>query len=389
MADHGQFTPAGDLPAVDLTAFLATMPLAMIVADRNGTICACSSKVEEQLGYSEADLKGQDLAILMGSPHAERHASYLRRYHETGERRIIGNPRLENVRHKNGHALAAEITVGEAEIDGRQMFIGILRLLERQESNRQTQTLLEQLAHVSRVSAMGALSTAIAHELNQPLSIIANLAEGAQTMLRRRPDAEDLGEIIAVLDKCSQQAVKAGQLLHRLREFVRSGEVQPRPLGVDKLVDDTISLALINGYRRTVTIERDLPPGLPPLLVDPLQAEQVLFNLMRNAFEAMDPVTDRAHVLRISARLADKGFVALTVSDSGPGIDPDIHATLFQSFVTTKVGGMGVGLSICREIAESYGGTLDLDGESALGGAAFTVTFPVAPASLDDVRIGK
>jgi two-component system sensor kinase FixL len=380
---------AGDLTADQLRTFFASMPLAMILADRDGLICACSSMVEEQLGYSEADLLGQNLKILMGSPHAERHDGYLRHYHETGERRIIGNPRLENVLHKNGHALAAEITVGETEVGGRQMFLGILRLLERQKSTRQTQTMMEELAHISRVSAMGALSTAIAHELNQPLSIIANFTEGAQGMLRRRPDAEDLTDIIGVLEKCSQQAVRAGQLLHRLREFVRLGDVDPRPLAVAKLVDDTVSLSLINGYRRTVTIERDLPADLPVLLVDPLQAEQVLFNLMRNAFEAMDPVTSRPHRLSVTARATGTSMVAITVADSGPGIDPEIRSTLFQSFVTTKAGGMGVGLAICREIAESYGGTLCLDDASPLGGAAFTVTFPVVSAEIDPVRIGK
>jgi two-component system sensor kinase FixL len=389
MADHINFLIADDLSAGQMRAFFANMPLAMILADKDGRICASSSMVEEQLGYSEADLLGQNLAILMGSPHAERHDGYLRRYRDTGERRIIGNPRLENARHKNGHALAVEVTVGETEVGGRQMFLGILRLLERQTSNRQTQTLLEELAHISRVSAMGALSTAIAHELNQPLSIIANFAEGAQGMLLRRPDADDFGEIIDVLEKCSQQAVRAGQLLHRLREFVRSGEVAPRSVAVAKLVDDTVSLSLINGYRRTVTIERDLPAGLPALLVDPLQAEQVLFNLMRNAFEAMDPITSRPHRLSVMARATGTGMVAITVADSGPGIDPDIRSTLFQSFVTTKAGGMGVGLAICREIAESYGGTLVLDEVSPLGGAAFTVTFPVVPDEGEVMRIGK
>lgn len=204
-------------------------------------------------------------------------------------------------------------------------------------------------------------------------------------MLRCRSDAAELSEIIGVVEQCSQQAVRAGQLPQGFREFFRSGEVKASPVEEEKFVDDAVSLALINGYRRTVAIERDLPEGLPALMVDKLQAEQVLFNLLRNALQAMDLVVYRAHRLLITARATGTGFVEITVADSGPGIDPAIRAKLFQACVTTKAGGMGVGLAICREIAKSAGGTLELDAASPLGGAAFTVTFPIAPGAGPDV----
>jgi two-component system, LuxR family, sensor kinase FixL len=360
-----------------LRAFFQLVPVAMVMADRTGTIRAASQRTGELFGYTEQELIGQNVKVLLGSPHRERHDGYLARYHETGERRIIGNPRVENAQHRNGHAIAVEVTIGETEWEGEQLYLGVLRPLEATESNRQQiQTMLSELSHMSRISAMGALATAIAHELNQPLSVISNFTEGAREILRKRADADELAEVIDVLEKCGQQAVRAGQLLHRLRDFVRSGSPLKSAVAVEEVVDASISLALINGYRRTVTIDRRVEPGIPLLGIDPLQGEQVLFNLIRNAFEAMEQVSGRPHRLIICVRRKSAGFVEFAVEDAGPGIDPDIRNTLFTSFVTTKAGGMGLGLPICRQIVEAYGGRLDNEPPLELEGARFVFTLP-------------
>lgn len=359
--------------------FLELVPLTLVVADTDGIIRAASRKIEEQFGYARDELLGQNISILTGAQHAPRHDGYIRRYLETGEKRIIGNPRVENARHKNGHAIAVEINIGETEIGDERYFLGFLRVLEQQVSNRQqVQSLLAELAHVSRVSAMGALATAIAHELNQPLTIISNFTEGARDMLRQRGEDPDNAEIIAVLDQCSQQARRAGQLLHRLREFVMSAEPRTQSVSVEELVDDSISLALINGYRRTTTIQREIPEDLPPVNLDKLQGEQVLFNLIRNAFQAMETQDDEHHQVLISACRAPGGYIEIAVEDSGPGIDPAIRQSLFRSFVTTKPGGMGIGLSICRQIVEAHGGRLSVEDSARLGGARFVILLPEA-----------
>ncbi len=383
-----QVQPYPDSPAElsrhHLRAFFQIVPVAMVMADRSGTIRAASQRTGELFGYTEEELIGQNVRILMGSPHRERHDGYLAHYHETGERRIIGNPRVENAQHRNGHAIAVEVTIGETEWSGEQLYLGVLRPLEAQESNRQQiQTMLSELSHMSRISAMGALATAIAHELNQPLSIISNFTEGAREILRKRSDAEELAEVIDVLEKCGQQAVRAGQLLHRLRDFVKSGSPLRSMVAVEDVVDASISLALVNGYRRTVTIDRRLEPGIPPLGIDPLQGEQVLFNLIRNAFEAMEQVPGRPHRMIISVRRTSSEFVEFAVEDAGPGIDPEIRNTLFTSFVTTKAGGMGLGLPICRQIVEAYGGRLDHEPPRELEGARFVFTLPLATGEQD------
>lgn len=365
-----------------LRAFFQIVPVAMVMADPSGTIRAVSQRTGELFGYAEDELIGQNVRILMGSPHRERHDGYLASYLKTGERRIIGNPRVENAQHKDGHAIAVEITIGETEWAGETLYLGVLRPLEAQESNRQQiQTMLSELSHMSRISAMGALATAIAHELNQPLAIISNFTEGAREILCKRTDADELQDVIDVLEQCSQQAVRAGQLLHRLRDFVKSGNPLQSTVPPEEIVDASISLALINGYRRTVTIDRRVEANLPPLGIDPLQGEQVLFNLIRNAFEAMEQVTDRAHRMIITVRRASPGFIEFAVEDNGPGIDPEIRNTLFASFVTTKAGGMGLGLPICRQIVEACGGWLIDEQPQDLEGARFVFSLPVAAAA--------
>lgn len=374
--------PVGD----QIRTLLELVPAAMIIADQEGTITDVSAMTLDLFGYCEQELLGSNLNILMAEPHAARHDGYIKRYLRTDEKRIMASPRVENALRKDGSSFAVEVTVGETTIDGRPCFVGTLRPLQFEETRRQQiQTMLAELSHMSRLSAMGALATAIAHELNQPLTSIANYAEGARDLLKKRSDADDLGEIIDVLDQCSGQALRAGQLLHRLREFVKSGEQNIELVTVEKLVDDSISLALINGYKRSTTIERDIPSDLPMLAVDHLQAEQVLFNLIRNGFQAMEGMKGRWHHMKIAAKQATGGFIEITVEDSGPGVDPAIGERLFESFVTSKSGGMGVGLAICRQIVESYGGRLTLEECGDLGGAQFRLTLPVGVPAAEGV----
>ncbi|GAA0273291.1 hypothetical protein GCM10009127_12170 [Alteraurantiacibacter aestuarii] len=374
------------LDSAQMSSFMDIMPIAIILADQQGIIRAAGRAVENHIGYAPKELVGQNLKILMASPHRERHDGYIARYHETGERRIIGNPRIENARHKNGHAIAVEVNVGETMIEGQPYFLGFLRLIEADATDRQQiQTMLSELAHVSRVSAMGALAAAIAHELNQPLTSIANFAAGARERLLARDDAEELAEVTDVLDICSRQAVRAGHLLHQLRDFLRPAEAGAELVSVEALVDATISLALINGYRRTIELDVDVPGNLPLLMIDHVQAEQVLFNIVRNAFEAMQDDHERPHKVRITARALDAGMIEIAIEDSGPGIDPSVQGRVFDSFVTTKPRGMGVGLTICRQIVEAHGGSIDADNSTALGGALFRLQLPAQPTDKPQV----
>ena len=369
-----------------LRVILETSPAAMVVIDDAGIIRGFGKAAQKLFGYSEEQAVGQNIAMRMAPPHAVRHDAYLKRYHTTHERRMMGFTRVENACDCNGHVFPVEITLGEAHVEGRTYYIGFLRDVGEQLANRrQLRDILDELAHASRISAMGAFATAIAHELNQPLTAIANYAEGVRDILARRTDLPDRDQLVEILDSCSKQAVRAGQLIHRLRDFVRGGQPHIELVDPSALVDNSVTLAMINGYRRDVRMETMIPPALPLVAVDPVQAQQVLFNLIRNAFEAM-PSGDQdgsggGGRLRIEAMPHDADHIEFVVEDSGPGIDPEVSGRLFESFVTTKGGGMGVGLSICKQIVENYGCSIWATRSSRLGGAAFHFTLPAGRES--------
>jgi len=351
----------------------------MIVIDEDGLIQAFGKVAQRMFGYAEDEVIGRNVAMLMAAPHQDRHDSYLRHYLETGEKRIIGSSRLENARHADGHLFPVELSITEVYIDELRCFVGFLRDLAQSDGERrQVNTMLTDLAHASRVSAMGALATALAHELNQPLTSIANYTESLRDLLAKRTDVDGVEEYVRILDTCSRQAIRAGQLIHRLREFIKGGEPKTDAIRVDRLVDEAISLALINGFKRNVIIDTDIAPDLSKVLVDPLHGQQVLFNLIRNAFEAMDAEHTDHHRILISARSCEDEQIEFAVEDSGSGIDPDVRDSLFQGFVTTKEGGMGVGLAISKQIVESYGGRITSDHSAKLGGAMMRFTLPAA-----------
>lgn len=354
----------------------------MIVIDDAGIIQGFGKAAQKLFGYSEAEAVGQNIGKLMAPPHAARHDAYLKRYQKTHERRMMGFTRVENACDCNGHIFPVEISLGESQSDGRTYYIGFLRDVgEQLADRRQLRDILDELAHASRISAMGAFATAIAHELNQPLTAIANYAEGVRDILARQANLADREQLVEILDTCSKQAVRAGRLIHRLRDFVRGGQPRIELVDAGGLVDNSVTLAMINGFRRNVKLETAIPTGLGPVAVDPVQAQQVLFNLIRNAFEAMHADDNAASRLRIAVMPHDQNQIEFVIEDSGPGIDPSVADRMFESFVTTKGGGMGVGLSICKQIVENYGGSLWATRSELLGGAAFHFTLPAGRAS--------
>ncbi len=354
----------------------------MVVIDGQGRIHGFGKAAQRLFGYAANEAIGQNVSMLMASENAERHDFYLKRYAETGERRMIGHTRVENARDRDGKIFPVEISLGEARSQGTTYFVGFLRdVTEQLADRRQTREMLAELAHASRVSTMGAFATAIAHELNQPLTAIANYTEGLRDLLSGRSDIENRQEYVDILDTCSKQAVRAGELLHRLRDFVRRGEPHVELVDADSLIDNSLTLALIDGFRQNVIVERDIQQDLPLVAADPLQAQQVLFNLISNAFEAMHASESGGHKLRIDARIHDDRQIEFIVEDSGPGIDPAVADRMFENFVTTKGGGLGVGLAICRQIVEANGGSIWPTKADKLGGARLHFTLPIGAAT--------
>ncbi|KPF74988.1 nitrogen fixation protein FixL [alpha proteobacterium AAP81b] len=363
-------------------SILATVPDAMIVIDAAGDILSFSAAAATMFGYREAELVGQNVRLLMPGPDRDRHDAYMQRYLETGEAHIIGIGRITTARRRDGSNFPIELAIGDAETPGGRVFTGFIRdLTERQATERRLQDLQGELTHISRISAMGSLASALAHELNQPLTAIASYMEGARSLLKSPPDPETLEMIDDALAEAAAQSLRAGEIVRRLRDFIARGESEKRVASLRQLVAEAAALALIGTGPAVIDVETHLDATADAVLVDRIQIQQVLLNLIRNAVEALARRPRRR--LEVTSRAGPAGQVTVTVADSGAGIAPEIAVHLFEPFRTSKADGMGLGLSISRTIVEAHGGRL-WQQASDLGGAAFCFTLPLAEDAIDD-----
>jgi two-component system sensor kinase FixL len=358
-----------------LRSILDTVPDAMVVIDVAGRIEQFSRAAERQFGWTEAELLGRNVSVLMPSPYREQHDGYLARYQATGERRIIGIGRVVVGLRKDGSTFPMELAVGEAKVGRRTVFTGFIRdLTETQASRARMQELQQRLEQATRLRAMGQMAAALAHELNQPLTAVASYLAAADRLLAGTPAQPDRAH--AAVAHARAQTQRAGEIIRALRRFVAGGEVAPQPEKLAPLVEEACALALVGGRAAAVRVHLELPPDLPAVQADRVQVQQVLLNLIRNAIEAMADGTRRELVL--SAARQD-GLVRIDVADSGAGLSAEVAAQLFQPFVTTKPDGMGIGLSICRSIVEAHGGRLSVR-PNPDGGTVFSFTLPEAAA---------
>jgi two-component system sensor kinase FixL len=339
-----------------LRSILDTVPDGMVVIDEQGLIQSFSATAERMFGYAAAEVCGRNVSVLMPSPYRENHDAYITRFLTTGERRIIGLGRVVTGQRNNGSVFPLELSVGEVNSDGRRLFTGFVRdLTERQETQHRLQELQSELTHVSRLTEMGQMASALAHEINQPLTAATNYLEVARRLVVRN-EADAAGRAAGIVENAAAQVVRATQIIRRLRDFVRKGESERRVEPVGKMIEEAAALALIGVRDSGVNVKLQIAPNLPDVSVDKIQVQQVVVNLVRNAIEAMVQCDRRE--LTVSAVPTEEGAIEVAVADTGTGIAPEIAERLFQPFVTTKPQGMGVGLSICRSIVETHGGEL-------------------------------
>jgi two-component system, LuxR family, sensor kinase FixL len=354
-----------------LESILATVPDAMIVIDERGAMQSFSTAAERLFGYSAGEVLGKNIKMMMPSPYRENHDSYLERYLQTGERRIIGIGRIVVGERKDGSTFPMELAVGEMRSGNQRFFTGFIRdLSERQQTEARLQELQSELVHISRLTAMGEMASTLAHELNQPLSAIANYMKGSRRLLESGTDERSV-MMRDAMDKAAEQALRAGQIIRRLRDFVARGESERRVESVKKLVEEASALALVGAKDLGVRVRFVFDPAVDLVLADKVQIQQVLLNLMRNAIEAMEASAKRELVVATAA--AEDDTVTISVADTGPGIATEMTSQLFQPFVTTKRHGMGVGLSISRTIIDAHGGRIWADGNPG-GGTIFRFT---------------
>jgi two-component system, LuxR family, sensor kinase FixL len=364
-----------------LQAILATVPDAMVVIDEGGIIQSFSATAERLFGFAPQEVQGLNVTMLMPEPYRHEHDSYLARYLTTGERRIIGTGRIVVGQRKDGSTFPMELSVGEVLLRGKRQFTGFVRdLSERQEHEHRLHELQAELLHISRLSTMGEMASALAHELNQPLAAVANYLQGSRRLLQNISD-ECASVIAEALDKAAEQAIRAGEVIQRLRDFVARGETERRIESIKKLIEETGALALVGAKEKSVRVNFQLDPSIDLVFVDKVQIQQVLLNLMRNALEAMEN-SDRRELV-VATTPAGDGMIAVDVADTGCGVSPDIASQLFRPFITTKRQGMGIGLSISRTIIESHEGQITAKANPN-GGMIFRFTLRTVTAKESD-----
>ncbi len=358
-----------------LRSILDTVPDAMIVIDGHGIIQLFSTAAERLFGYSEQESIGMNVKELMPEPDRGRHDAYIARYRSSGERHIIGIGRIVTGKRRDGTTFPMHLSIGEMQSGGEPYFTGFVRdLTEHQQTQARLQELQSELVHVSRLSAMGEMASALAHELNQPLAAISNYMKGSRRLLAGSGDP-NAAKIENAMDRAAEQALRAGQIIRRLRDFVARGESEKRVESLSKLIEEAGALGLAGAREQNVQLRFNLNPQADLVLADRVQIQQVLVNLFRNALEAMAQ-SQKRELIATNSKVADD-MIEIEVSDTGTGFQDDVLPNLFQTFFTTKETGMGVGLSISRSIIEAHGGRMWAENNAA-GGATFRFTLPAA-----------
>jgi len=354
-----------------LRSILLTAPDAMIVIDEAGVILSFSAAAERLFGYAQAEVVGGNISLLMSPQEQQRHGGFISRYLQTGGKRVIGVSRQLLAQHRDGSPIPVELTVGEAQGDHGRIFTGFMRdMTERRRAEERVAALQSELIHVSRISAMGAMASTLAHELNQPITAVVNYVEGVRSLMQV-PDAQDFPQICDALDAAARESLRAGDIVRHLRDFIARGEVDKTVEPLPDLIHESAEFGLMDAREEGIDVRFDLDAAASPVLVDRVQIQQVLINLMRNAVEAMRNCAERR--LTITSRLDQPGFVRVSIADTGGGVPEEIAQQLFSAFISTKSRGMGLGLSICRTIIEANGGRISMEPGRG-GGAIFHFT---------------
>lgn len=347
---------------------------AIITIDTTGTIASFNHAAETMFDYTREEVLGKNVRMLMPQPYRGDYDQYLGRYLDRGEARIFGRSRQVDAQHKDGSVFPIQLSISEIKNQNKRMFVGLIRDLTKEKAAEEEARLhSEQLAHVDRLHLLGEMATGIAHEINQPLTSISLFSQAGKRFL----DVGAFDRLPDIFDKLSQHALRAGSIIEQMQAMTRQRESERTTVECECLINGITQLAEGEAHIHDIEIEVDIPAGLPTVLVDTVQIQQVTLNLLRNGMEAMQSIECRnGDVIRLRVGLRNDGDVEIMIVDSGNGVSTEVAATLFTPFSTTKDSGMGMGLSISHAIVNAHGGQLNFVNNESKG-ATFYFNLPV------------
>lgn len=345
------------------------------ITDGESRMVFVSDRFCEMTGYTRDELLGRTGAMLTVP---EQHDAWLRSHAQRRDGKSESH--ALTLKRKDGELLHVWISPSP-QFDAQGTYQGslnvVLDITDRRRAEDKAREHLDQLAHVARVASMGEMASAIAHEINQPLTAIANYANASLRLMKGgNLSAEETAD---TMQRLATEAERAGAVVRKMRGFVRAEDARPVALRVDELFDDV--LRLTGAEARLYDVEVDAAPAgdLPPLFADAIQIQQILLNLVRNACEAIEACDAKKRQVTLSARRCDDAMIEICVQDTGPGLTEPATEKVFEAFYTTKSEGIGIGLALSRSIADAHGGRLWAEASSA--GGIFRLTLPIAGES--------
>jgi PAS domain S-box-containing protein len=349
-------------------------PNAMVMVSEDGRIVLINAQGEKVFGYGRAELVGLPIETLIPERFQPEHPMHRKHFVGNPQTRTIGAGRELFGRRKDGSEVPIEIGLNPIRTtEGLFVVASVIDITERRKAEAETRELRQELAHIARVATMGELTAAIVHELGQPLSaILSNAQAGLRGLASGKTDVNDVRDILEDIVADDQ---RAAQVMQHLRSLFQRGHVERRPLRLNQVINDVVRVVVRDAELRRMAIVTDLASELPLVSGDRIQLQQVLLNLVVNAFDAMAEVTDWPRKVILRTRALDGNRVQVDVADTGPGIAAEKLGSIFKPFVTSKAGGMGMGLSVSRSIVTDHEGRLWVENRPE-GGATFHIVLP-------------
>lgn len=348
---------------------------AIIIIDAQGKILQFNRAAQRMFMYAVEEVSGRNVKMLMPESHAMRHDEYIGRYVKTGQARVIGLGREVTGMKSDGSTFPLKLSVGEIRREGGSRFVAILHdLSEKRAGEEKVRQLEEQLLHADRLVILGELTAGIAHEINQPLTAIAAYADAGRHLVQQSGGGSP-DNLHVICERIAEQSRRAAEVVQRLRKLAQTGSISKARHDINVIVRNTMLLFDYELKKKRLKLDFSPAAGIDTLYVDDIQIQQILVNLVKNGLDAMSAAEQTDGRITIHVKKIGQ-TVAIAVQDNGPGVSPADRPRLFESFFTTKPKGVGLGLSICKNIAAAHGGTLRYE-SPAEGGSRFTLTLPL------------